>query len=736
MKKIFALAISMILLISILIPGVSSIILIPDNSTNYTELNDYPSSPVLICETEDPISLEKTIKDGENWVNTYNTDSGEIIRFRIKVTYHDWDGDPNTSECMLKNITIIDRLPSGLIYIGNSNYNETSISPDEKFIIWQFKDTTLFDNESMIIEFDAIGNNMGEFVNHADITAYESCQGKYRCNSTYATVLISNSNNNSTHATKYIDVDDDINDEKAIDENDDLSDGYEVYEDPDNSSDSIKSIDGDFDDQIDHFIDVDNDGLPDRYWDPDNDILTDIYLIDVDYDGTYEWVYDSDDDFDGIPDKYYDPDDDQIHEYIVYELTINIIGNGIVQKNPNGLVFLKDFNVTLNAVTVTGWEFDSWNGDLTGSTNPINITIDANKNITATFIQTGIFYTLTININGNGNVNPPTGNKYLEGTIVDVRATPDAGWKFTKWTGDLTGSTNPTTITMNSDKEITAVFTSIVSVNITKPENNHFYFFDIGFKSTEYKPQIIGPINVKVQVESEKGIAKVELYINNELKKTDDSAPYSWIWFLKPGGDEENYTITVKAYDLEGNTNTDSISVIRSEFNPIINHKKLIFWLGIISVALALLRNKGSESDVIPVEPDDNDSYDLNRPPVIDFGGPYTGIVGEPVYFDASGSHDPDGDLLSFKWDFGDGSIGSGSKLSHTYEKIGKYLIKLNVTDSEGNYDTETIEVVITDGSKTIGLDKDNWFWYIVTGLAFAITIAVGLLYIGGKRYV
>ncbi|MCJ7572375.1 MAG: PKD domain-containing protein, partial [Candidatus Thermoplasmatota archaeon] len=383
------------------------------------------------------------------------------------------------------------------------------------------------------------------------------------------------------------------------------------------------------------------------------------------------------------------------------------------------------------------WEFASWSGDLSGTDNTTNITMNSNKTITATFTDIRIYYTLTINIIGNGTVNPPTGNKYLEGTIVDIRATPNAGWQFTNWTGDLTGSTKSTTITMNSNKEITAHFTTIVTVKITKPENNHLYLFDIGFKSTEDKPHIIGPINIKVQAESDNGIARVEFLINNELKKTDNSSPYSWICLLKPKGNVENYTITVKAYDEDGNTNKKSINVTRSKFNPILNHKKLILILAVAGLAgLILLRNQSTEQNgVIPNEPD-NDSYNINQVPIIDAGGPYNSRVGEPVYFDASSSYDPDGDLLTYEWNFGDGSVGVGAKQSHTYEKAGKYDVKLTVTDSEGNSDTQTVEVEITDGSKTIGISEDDWFWYIVSGLALAITVAVGLLFIGGKLYV
>ncbi|MCJ7571847.1 MAG: hypothetical protein MUO82_08230, partial [Candidatus Thermoplasmatota archaeon] len=281
MKKIFALAVSIILMISILIPLASSRIILSDYPSTDLGLYGSSSSPVLISTAEDAIILEKTIKDGENWVNTYYADPGEIIRFRIKATYHDVDGDPDTGGYMLNNITIIDRLPSKLIYLGNSNYDEKSISPDEKYIFWEFKDIVLYDTESVIVEFDSVGYNQGTFVNNVDVTAFEHCDGVYRCNTTHATVIISNSSNSSTHLTKNIDVDDDNNNETAIDVNDDLSDGYEVYKDPDNSSYSIKSIDGDYDGKIDHFIDINIGGIPDKYWDPDYDILTDIQIIDV-----------------------------------------------------------------------------------------------------------------------------------------------------------------------------------------------------------------------------------------------------------------------------------------------------------------------------------------------------------------------------------------------------------------------------------------------------------------------
>ncbi len=68
-------------------------------------------------------------------------------------------------------------------------------------------------------------------------------------------------------------------------------------------------------------------------------------------------------------------------------------------------------------------------------------------------------YTLTTNVVGNGSVTlNPSGGVYNAGTVVQVTAVPGSGAAFSGWSGDLTGSTNPTTITMTSNKSVTATF--------------------------------------------------------------------------------------------------------------------------------------------------------------------------------------------------------------------------------------------------------------------------------------
>ena len=76
---------------------------------------------------------------------------------------------------------------------------------------------------------------------------------------------------------------------------------------------------------------------------------------------------------------------------------------------------------------------------------------------------------------GNGNVTlSPSGGTYYAGTVVQLTAVPDSGWSFSGWSGDLSGTTNPTTITMNGNKTVTANFvvSLCTDVTLTATEDN------------------------------------------------------------------------------------------------------------------------------------------------------------------------------------------------------------------------------------------------------------------------
>jgi PKD domain len=86
----------------------------------------------------------------------------------------------------------------------------------------------------------------------------------------------------------------------------------------------------------------------------------------------------------------------------------------------------------------------------------------------------------------------------------------------------------------------------------------------------------------------------------------------------------------------------------------------------------------------------------LNHAPRANAGGPYSGIMGFAVPFDASQSYDPDGpSISSFQWDFGDGTVGAGVKPIHTYNQEGTYQVILALTDNYGETSTSSTNVTV-----------------------------------------
>jgi uncharacterized repeat protein (TIGR02543 family) len=139
-------------------------------------------------------------------------------------------------------------------------------------------------------------------------------------------------------------------------------------------------------------------------------------------------------------------------------LTVNIVGSGLVSVDPVKSTYNCGDVVTLTATADPGWSFGGWSGDLTGTDNPDTITMDGSKVVTATFTQDE--YTLTINIVGQGAVSKEPDPPYYDGDVVTVTATADIAWSFAGWSGDLLGTDNPDTITMDGSKSVTATFTT------------------------------------------------------------------------------------------------------------------------------------------------------------------------------------------------------------------------------------------------------------------------------------
>lgn len=101
-----------------------------------------------------------------------------------------------------------------------------------------------------------------------------------------------------------------------------------------------------------------------------------------------------------------------------------------------------------------------------------------------------------------------------------------------------------------------------------------------------------------------------------------------------------------------------------------------------------------------------------HNPPVADAGGPYTGSVGSPVTFDAGGSYDPDGEIVSYEWDWDvDGTYDattSYSTITHTWDTEFSGTIRLKVTDNDGLSAMATASAEITAAALCCDLDGDG----------------------------
>lgn len=69
---------------------------------------------------------------------------------------------------------------------------------------------------------------------------------------------------------------------------------------------------------------------------------------------------------------------------------------------------------------------------------------------------------------------------------------------------------------------------------------------------------------------------------------------------------------------------------------------------------------------------------------------------------DGSGSSDSDGDIQSYDWNFGDGSVGSGSTVRHAYRSSGTFSVMLTVVDDDGARATATRTLSCTSAGSRV----------------------------------
>lgn len=152
-----------------------------------------------------------------------------------------------------------------------------------------------------------------------------------------------------------------------------------------------------------------------------------------------------------------------------YELRMFIQGSGTTVPHPaNNPTIVAAGTGRITATPNVGWGFSHWTGSIESTTNPLDLNMPSNLTMTAVFTQavTVVTYTANATVSGSGNVsvNPATG-PYAAGSQVTFTANPAQGAQFTGWSGNIVSTDNPLTVTINSNLNLVANFTSAINTN-------------------------------------------------------------------------------------------------------------------------------------------------------------------------------------------------------------------------------------------------------------------------------
>jgi uncharacterized repeat protein (TIGR02543 family) len=142
-------------------------------------------------------------------------------------------------------------------------------------------------------------------------------------------------------------------------------------------------------------------------------------------------------------------------------LSIVVDGSGSTSPAAGTYVYELRTPVIVTAVPVAGAAFTGWTGAATGTANPVTLRVDGDLELTAHFSSAPGTFALDIAAVGDGTTSPAAGvHRYAAGSSVQVAAVPASGAAFTGWSGAAAGRTNPLTLSVDADLELTAHFSS------------------------------------------------------------------------------------------------------------------------------------------------------------------------------------------------------------------------------------------------------------------------------------
>ena len=273
-------------------------------------------------------------------------------------------------------------------------------------------------------------------------------------------------------------------------------------------------------------------------------------------------------------------------------------------------------------------------------------------------------------------------------------------WNFTiNWQGNT--GTN-VTIEWNPNEFNNSTYESIVLYNKTgvflsdmKVENNFsFHCF----------PEIIQNFEI-ICKKNQEPLLSSESPANNS-ENVDINQETVAIYILDANSDTFNWTIEGKYVENAGEINdTDGVKSANL-LTPLPYNTNIIWYVngtdGEIWTNVTYNFDTKSKSGSGSNSGSPPDIPDSNIAPSAKINGPYVGFVDNSVMFHATGSNDSDGTIETYHWNFGDGTVGYGEIIDHSYSEVGNYTVILTITDNDGAKGRDTTYAVITQKSNNV----------------------------------
>ncbi|HEY6925676.1 MAG TPA: DNA/RNA non-specific endonuclease [Steroidobacteraceae bacterium] len=109
--------------------------------------------------------------------------------------------------------------------------------------------------------------------------------------------------------------------------------------------------------------------------------------------------------------------------------------------------------------------------------------------------------------------------------------------------------------------------------------------------------------------------------------------------------------------------------------------------------------------DLLALLPDDVETAveSGTQPPIVHLAGPSNSAEGDAVAWSAAGSIDPNGTIVNYDWNFGDGTTATGADVRHVYSQDGSYVVRVTLMDNDGLTTTVARTISVANVAPVIG---------------------------------